>query len=84
VDHARAFFSGLALARMSRGDERLRVAREWFAEHLQTGLDLAGALDGLQATCALTAAGRDREAAADDVAVWDDLTAVARRGHLAI
>ncbi len=26
MDHARAFFSGLALARMSRGDERLRVA----------------------------------------------------------
>jgi ATP-dependent DNA helicase DinG len=79
VDHARAFFSGLALARMSRGDERLRVAREWFADHLQTGLDLAGALDGLQATCALTAAGRPREAGEDGAAVTDDLTAVARR-----
>ncbi|MCC6992763.1 MAG: ATP-dependent DNA helicase [Acidobacteria bacterium] len=84
VDHARAFFSGLALARMSRGDERLRVAREWFADHLQTGLDLAGALDGLQATCALAATSRPREAGDDGSAITDDLTAVARRaGELA-
>ncbi len=84
VDHARAFFSGLALARMSRGDERLRVAPAWFADHLQTGLDLAGALDGLQATCALAATGRDRDAGSDGSAVTDDLTAVARRaGDLA-
>lgn len=79
VDHARAFFSGLALARMSRGDERLRVAPAWFADHLQPGLDLAGALDGLQATCALAATGRDREPGPDGAAVTDDLTAVARR-----
>ncbi len=84
VDHARAFFSGLALARMSRGDERLRVAQAWFADHLQTGLDLAGALDGLQATCALAAAGRPREAGSDGPAASDDLIAVARRaGELA-
>ena len=79
IDHARAFFSGLALARMSRGDERLRVAPAWFADHLQTGLDLAGALDGLEATCALAAAGRAREAEGDGAAATDDLTAVARR-----
>jgi len=84
VDHARAFFSGLALSRMSRGDERLRVAQAWFADHLAPGLDLAGALDGLQATCALAATGRGREAGSDGAAVSDDLTAVARRaGDLA-
>ncbi|MBL8135728.1 MAG: ATP-dependent DNA helicase [Acidobacteria bacterium] len=83
VDHARAFFSGLAIARMSRGDERLRVAREWFADHLPTGLNLAGALDGLQAACALAATARPREAG-DDGTLTDDLTAVARRaGDLA-
>lgn len=82
LDHSRAFFSGLALARMSRGDERLRVAPAWFVEHLPTGLDLGGALDGLQATCALAAAGR--EPGAEGAALTDDLTAVARRaGELA-
>src|SRR5690606_19881694 len=84
VDHGRAFFSGLALARMSRGDERLRVAPAWFADHLPVGLELAGALDGLQATCALAASGR-RDA--DDGAgpgAADDLSGVARRaGDLA-
>ena len=83
VDHARAFFSGLALARMSRGDERLRLAPAWFADHLTPGLDLAGALDGLQTTCALASAGRDRDADAGNDGA-DDLTSVARRaGDLA-
>ncbi|MEZ5294502.1 MAG: ATP-dependent DNA helicase [Vicinamibacterales bacterium] len=81
VDHSRAFFSALALARMGRGDERLRVAPEWFAEHVHTGLDLAGALDGLQATCALAAARGDEPAGG---ARTDDLSAVGRRaGELA-
>ena len=78
VDHARAFFSALALARMSRGDERLRVAPEWFAEHLSAGLDLAGALEGLQATCALAAAARQAGTEGEPDGV-DDLQAVARR-----
>lgn len=83
VDHARAFFSALALARMSRGDERLRLAPEWFAEHLTTGLDLAGALEGLQATCALAAAARASGAEGEPAGI-DDLQAVARRaGELA-
>jgi ATP-dependent DNA helicase DinG len=77
LDHGRAFFSALALARMGRGDERLRVAREWFAEHVHTGLDLAGGLDALQGTCALAAAAvaADAESRGDA----DDLTTVARR-----
>lgn len=78
LDHARAFYSALALARMSRGDERLRVSPEWFADHLTTGLDLAGALDGLQGTCGLAAA-----TAADpedgEAGRADDLLSVARR-----
>lgn len=81
-DHARAFFSALALARMSRAEERLRVRPEWFAEHVHTGLDLVGALEGLQATASLAAAARGD----DDTsrAAVDDLTSVARRaGELA-
>lgn len=81
-DHARAFFSALALARMSRAEERLRVRPEWFAEHVHTGLDLVGALEGLQATAALAAAARGDDEAGR--AAVDDLTAVARRaGELA-
>ena len=82
VDHARAFFSALALARMGRGDERLRVAPEWFADHLHTGLDLAGALDGLQAALGLVST----TAAESGVVAraGDDLATVARRaGDLA-
>ncbi len=83
VDHARAFFSALAMARMSRGDERLRLAPEWFAEHLEAGLALSGALDGLQATTALAAAARQSGDEGEPEGV-DDLHAVSRRaGELA-
>jgi ATP-dependent DNA helicase DinG len=83
VDHARAFYSALALARMSRGDDRLRLAPDWFAEHLDAGLDLAGALEGLQATCALAAAARQAGVEGEPEGV-DDLLALARRaGDLA-
>lgn len=83
VDHARAFYSALALARMSRGDDRLRLAPDWFAEHLTAGLDLAGALEGLQATCALAAAARQAGVESEPEGV-DDLLALARRaGDLA-
>ncbi len=82
VDHQRAFFSALALARMSRGDDRLRLTPEWFADHLQTGLDLAGALDGLQAVLALAATTPVEEGAV--TRPGEDLATVARRaGELA-
>ncbi|MEP7117739.1 MAG: ATP-dependent DNA helicase, partial [Acidobacteriota bacterium] len=85
VDHGRAFFSALALARMSRGDDRVRLTPEWFAAHLSTGLDLAGALDGLQATLALAAAApASGGEPAPVVRPGDDLASVARRtGDLA-
>ena len=85
VDHGRAFFSALALARMSRGDDRLRLAPEWFAEHVQTGLDLAGALDGLQAALALVAsAPADPAEARPGNRPGEDVATVARRaGELA-
>ena len=40
LDHARAFFSALALARAGRSgvEDRLRLTPEWFADHLDTGL----------------------------------------------
>ena len=82
IDHGRAFFSALALARMGRGDDRMRLAPEWFADHVPTGLDLAGALDGLQAALMLVAS-----APADPgepAPRGDDQTTVARRtGELA-
>lgn len=82
VDHGRAFFSALALARMGRGDDRLRLAPEWFADHLDTGLDLAGALDGLQAALALV--GTAPVAADESPRPGEDMTTVARRaGELA-
>ncbi len=82
VDHGRAFFSALALARMGRGDDRLRLAPEWFADHLHTGLDLAGALDGLQAALALI--GTTPLAPDENPRPGEDLGAVARRaGELA-
>ncbi len=82
VDHGRAFFSALALARMGRGDDRLRVAPEWFADHVATGLDLAGALDGLQAALGLvTAAPADESVSPRS---GEDVATVGRRaGDLA-
>ena len=58
VDHARAFFSALALARMGRGDDRLRVAPEWFARpSAHRASTSCGALDGLRGRAG--ARGRD-------------------------
>ena len=84
VDHSRAFFSALAMSRMSRGDERLRLTPDWFAEHLTLGVDLAGALDGLQASCLVAAATREQANDAD-AGGDDDLQSIARRaGDLAL
>ncbi len=78
VDHSRAFFSALALARMGRGDERLRVTPDWFADHLHTGLDLAGALEGLEAALGLAAATPAREGS-EPSRPGEDAASVARR-----
>ena len=57
-DHSRAFFGGLMLAGMhpgGRGQEsRVRYTAESIADHVPDGLSLAGALEGLEATLALT------------------------------
>jgi ATP-dependent DNA helicase DinG len=51
-DRSRAFFSGLANA--PRADDRARYTAESMSEHAEGGLMLAGALDGLEATLALS------------------------------
>ena len=87
LDHSRAFFSALALARAGRSgvEDRLRLTPEWFADHLDTGVELAGALDGLEAVYGLAAA----VPGADDGGVpaarkGEDATSIARRaGDLA-
>ena len=58
LDHSRAFFSAVALARVGKsgGDDRLRLTPEWFGEHQATGLQLAGSLDVLQVVFAALAA----------------------------
>ena len=78
LDHSRGFFSGLAIARAARGpgvEERLRLNGDWFAEHLEAGLSLAGALSGLEAVLSLPrgAAGAGAEASTEDA------QAIARR-----
>ena len=80
VDHGRAFFSALALARMNRSDDRVRLAPEWFAEHVPTGRDLAGALDGLQAALALAATRpADSGEPAPVARPGEDIASIARR-----
>lgn len=56
ADHARAFFSGIALSlRLGArpGEERVRLSPEWLASALDEGVALATALDGLEAEMAL-------------------------------
>ena len=76
LDHSRAFFSGLALARAARGtvEDRLRLDGSWFGEHLETGVQLSGALEGLEAV--LGAAGATGVPAHDE-----DRRTVARRAR---
>ena len=56
ADHSRLFFSGLALdpsLRSPRGaDARARYTAESLVDHVDEGMALAGALDGLEATLA--------------------------------
>ena len=59
LDHARAFFSALALARAGRarrGRSAARSRRSGSRTTSTPGLELGGALDGLEATFALAAA----------------------------
>ena len=54
-DHARIFFSGLAMARQTRGrfgEERMRIGPDWFGDVLDDGLGLVSALDGLESEMA--------------------------------
>ncbi|MGD9901978.1 MAG: ATP-dependent DNA helicase [Vicinamibacterales bacterium] len=82
LDHSRAFFSALALARAGRQgvEDRMRLTPEWFAEHLDTGLELAGALDGLEAVFALAAATTEPDPEAAPAARrGEDAASLARR-----
>lgn len=89
-DRSRSFFSGLALdpsLKAANGmDMRLRFTAESLVDHVEAGMALAGALDGLEATLATSAqrpaAGADEHPAADaenapDIA--DALAALQRR-----
>ena len=58
-ERANAFFSGLSAARAATSfDARDRYTAEVLADHLENGLVLVGALEGLEATLALVADGR--------------------------
>ncbi len=50
--HARAFFSGLAGARVSTSEGRVRYSSESIAGHFEDGMMLAGALEGLESSLA--------------------------------
>jgi ATP-dependent DNA helicase DinG len=55
-DHARAFFGALGMARRARGqrgEERVRIAPDWFGDVIDDGLALIVALDGLEGGMAL-------------------------------
>jgi ATP-dependent DNA helicase DinG len=85
LDHARAFFSALALARAGRSgvEDRLRLTPEWFADHLDTGLELGGALDGLEAIFALAATAPVDPGSAAAGATEDAASIARRAGGLA-
>ncbi len=55
-ERSRQFFSGLAMARTqsSGAEARARYTPESIADHLEAGLMLTGALEGLEAVLALT------------------------------
>ena len=85
LDHSRAFFSALALARVGRSgvEDRVRLTPEWFADHLDTGLELSGALDGLEAIFALAAAAPRGDETGPAPAVEDAASIARRAGDLA-
>ena len=85
LDHSRAFFSALALARAGRSgvEDRVRLTPEWFADHLDTGLELSGALDGLEAIFALAAAAPRGDETGPAPAAEDAASIARRAGDLA-
>jgi ATP-dependent DNA helicase DinG len=89
-DRSRSFFNGLALdpsLKTANGmDTRLRYTAESLADHIEAGMALAGALDGLEATLATSAQrpaiGADEQPTADAEStpdIVDALAAVQRR-----
>jgi ATP-dependent DNA helicase DinG len=81
LDHARAFFSALALARAGKSavEERMRITPAWFADHIETGLELGGALDWLEATFALAAAAPKSDDGLAPARPTEDAASIARR-----
>jgi ATP-dependent DNA helicase DinG len=81
LDHARAFFSALALARAGKSavEERMRITPAWFADHIETGLELGGALDWLEATFALAAAAPKSDDGLTPARPTEDAASIARR-----
>ena len=89
ADHARIFFSGLIRARAPHhggaGQEpRVRYTADGLAAHIEEGMAIAGALEGLEATLALaqspaaSAAASDRDPASADDA-HETIAALQRR-----
>ena len=77
-DRARIFFSAFALARPFGGSEsRARYTSDSIAEHVEDGLMLAGALEGLEATLALSGKTPGGDAPVDDTT--DDRASLQRR-----
>jgi len=54
--HARAFFSGVSLGRTSTADARVRYTADSFSEHFEDGMLLAGAIESLEMSLALSRA----------------------------
>ncbi len=75
AERSRIFFSGLGTTRMLRpgAEPRLRYQPDSIAEHVEDGMRLAGALEGLEATCALLVAGKSPDGAAPDPTESDSL-----------
>jgi len=76
-DRARMFFSGLSMAGQLNGEARARYTPDAMEEHLEDGMMLGGALEGLEATLALLNGPRSGEDADPDR--HEALAAIARR-----
>jgi ATP-dependent DNA helicase DinG len=76
ADHSRLFFSGLALDPSLRAhggaDARARYTAESLFDHVEEGMALAGALDGLEATLASSV--QPRAAQTEAIPTDDDAT----------
>jgi ATP-dependent DNA helicase DinG len=63
TDRSRMFFSGLSMARqLKTAESRARYGADGMEEHFEEGMMLAGALEGLEATIALTTTAKKAEA----------------------